>query len=138
MIILYILFALISGWLGQAGGSGKFPRWLRIIGVPLMSCVNLFLCGIHNLPILFFTLGLLIASISTYWDFLFGYDNFWFHGFAIGIAVFLTAFNPLMFVLRWISLSLFMELWHLKHPKKFLKWDGARVEEFGRYFAVSL
>jgi hypothetical protein len=26
------------------------------------------------------------AALSTYWDFLFGYDNYWVHGFFCGLA----------------------------------------------------
>jgi hypothetical protein len=36
--------------------------------------------------------GLHWAALSTYWDFLYGYDNHWMHGFFIGLS-----FLPIMF-----------------------------------------
>lgn len=141
--ILYLLCAFAAGWLGHAGGSGYHPRWFRIIGVPLMSCLNLYICGVHNTIVLLITFGLLTMSISTYWDFLTDgrYDIFWMHGFILGLSyifIYVVFGNLDIFIIRSIALGMFVEIWHHYRPNIFFRWDGARIEEFGRYFATAL
>jgi hypothetical protein len=74
------------------------------------------------------TFGLSFAALTTYWDWLFGYDNFYFNGFMCGLAAI-----PLLWAgvsvgnlaIRLITSTLGMGLWS--------KWVGSDVqEEFGR------
>ena len=100
MVGLILMLSGISAILYRAGGMDKetkhwIPVWLR------QSWVRDWLCPICALlPLVFihpsawFILAYLIlaGSLSTYWDFLFGWDNFWVSGFMCGIAAF-----PLLF-----------------------------------------
>jgi hypothetical protein len=77
-------------------------------------------------------MGLMIAAISTYWDFLFGYDNFWFHGFMLGVSVAPIAYATghwWLFLALVIVRTVFMGAW-----SKFIGWDV--LEESGRYASL--
>jgi hypothetical protein len=54
--------------------------------------------------------GLTWASLSTYWDFLFGYDNHWMHGFVIGMSCLPVAFfgDAVGLGVRALSLAILM------------------------------
>ena len=109
IIIGFVVCSILSALAYRCGGMDKetkhwLPVWLR------HSWVRDWLCPLCVLAPFFmltqswwFLLSyLLIAgALSTYWDFLFGYDNFWFSGFMCGIALF-----PLIFCgfLWWIIL----------------------------------
>lgn len=133
-IFLVIVFSILAGVAGRMGGSGKYPRQVRVVGVPFLCTLLAYILGCHNYLILFISMVLMVVAISTYWDFLFGYDNFWFHGFMLGIA---TA--PIAYVTgEWIGFialvairTVFIGLWC-----KFVGWDVA--EEFGRYASLPL
>ena len=144
-ITLGVLIAcIISGTLYRAGGMSKdkeanptwIPMWLR------KSWVRDWLCpAFLLLPLLCFwrpssllDWGLLLpyyglsgAALSTYWDWLFGEDNFYAHGFGCGLAGFcLITFVPWwILTLRLIICTVGMGLWS--------KWQDNDVwEECGR------
>jgi hypothetical protein len=51
------------------------------------------------------------GMLTTYWDSLFGFDNFWFHGFAIGAVYFIFIFFGglwLGLIIRSIVLAILM------------------------------
>jgi len=83
--------AVIGGILYRMGGSGNYPRQVRIIGVSALSVlilailkweIGLWLCLAY-----FVSFGICIGALSTYWDFLFkDVDNFYMHGFMIGLS----------------------------------------------------
>ena len=102
MIIAWIiLISLVSGLFYRLGGSGdewrkkypNLPAWLfdtkaRDIGCTILGFITMFILlnikavwWVHLLAFL----GL-FGSLTTYWDFLFGYDNFWFHGFMCALS----------------------------------------------------
>lgn len=119
------------------GGSGRFNRLWRVVGVPLLAIVAVLACfGVKTALWWAYLLsfGLMAASVSTYWDFLFKYDAHFFHGFMIGLSL-----APVAFVTgHWLGLALvcvFYTLW-MGLWSKFLKWDVA--EECVRYFVVPL
>lgn len=130
--MIIILFSIACAVLGRAGGSGNYPRQVRVIGVPFLCTILAYILGCHNWLMLFLSMGLMIAAISTYWDFLFGYDNFWFHGFMIGVSAAPVAYASgywLYFLLRVAVLTCFIGLWC-----KFVGWDV--LEESGRYASL--
>ena len=132
MILTIILFSVACGVLGRMGGSGKYSRLTRVIGVPFLCTLLAYILGCHNYLMLLLSMGLMVAAISTYWDFLFGYDNFWFHGFMLGIATLPIAYDTghwLGFVALVAIRTIFIGLWC-----KFVGWDVA--EEFGRYASL--
>lgn len=100
-----ILACVISAILYQAGGMGKeltekpkwIPVWLRRSWVRdwlVPACVSFMLLSFWW-PSSLLSWGLLLLSyilcglaLSTYYDTVFGFDNYWFHGFMIGLAAF--------------------------------------------------
>ena len=100
-VLILIALAILSGILYRLGGWGDegraampwAPKWLfntkaRDVGcaVVTMGGMMYFLDNPWWAHLISF--GLLFAALTTYWDFLFGYDNHWFHGFACGLAYF--------------------------------------------------
>jgi uncharacterized membrane protein len=111
------------------GGSGNYPRQARTVGIPLVATIVSFILGIHNPYVLFLSMGLLVASIATYWDWMFkDVDNFWMHGFMCGLSALPIAYitgNWEMFAVRCLILAIWSGVWSL-----IWKWDIA--EESGR------
>lgn len=101
----WLLVCAISSVLYRAGGMSKdattkpkwIPVWLRRSWVRdwlCPACVSLVLLSFWW-PSSFLSWGLLLLSyilcglaLSTYYDTIFGFDNYWFHGFMIGLAAF--------------------------------------------------
>jgi hypothetical protein len=139
-----VLVGLITGVLGRLGGAGddfwkkhpKWPRWIfqswvRDWLIGPVCCLVAYLAGVHCWWILA-TILLTGAALSTYWDFLFGYDNYTFHGLMVGLAAFPIAYcsgEIQMFLLRIIILTAWMGVW-----SALIKNDN--LNEFGRYFIV--
>jgi hypothetical protein len=110
LVILTLFLALFSGLfyhMSGLGGNGQvlypwapkwvFARWWRRIGCMILDTVTILLWW-HPVTLLgwllvLLSMGLTYGAITTYWDTLFGFDNFWFHGFMIGLSRF-----PLIFV----------------------------------------
>lgn len=137
MIKLLILFLLggLTGVAGRMGGSGNYPRQVRVIGIPILLSVILWFLGIHNLIALFIFCGLSIGAISTYYDTIFGYDNFWVHGFMLGLAslpiTILVTHNYGFLVARCLLLAVYMGVLHIYQT-------NAVKEEFLRYFILPI
>jgi len=83
------------GGCSVAEGNQKYPwvpSWMfnsktRDCGVSLITVAWMALCYPAVAWFIYvITFGASWGMLSTYWDFLFGYDNFWFHGFMIGVA----------------------------------------------------
>ena len=97
MIILILALSIVSAILYRAGGLSKekehwIPTWMRHSWVRDWLCPTCCL-----LPIalswewswwLVLAYGAMGGMLTTYWDRLFKFANFWFSGFAIGIAGF--------------------------------------------------
>ncbi len=137
-LLLILLLSIACGVLGRLGGRGG-AWWgntkMRDLGCPLMALLSVLVLGISaSWWVYFFSFGLMFGALCTYWDKLFGYDNFWFHGFIIGIAYFLFIFAGIAWwivLLRAILLAVWMGGW-----SKVIKKDT--VEEFGRYAIIPL
>ncbi len=144
-ILLLLLFTVIYALAYRAGGTGKedeakpkwIPKWLRKSWVRDWLC-PLFVYGsllLFYQPCLWWEWLLLVlcypllgASLSTYWDWLFGFDNYWFAGFVCGIASFpliFCGFTWWTILLRAILVAVLWGVWSLF-------WAEDWVEEFGR------
>ena len=127
-----ILFAcVLCAILGRMGGAKGYNTKFRDVGIPTILCIVAYILGVHSwwLVLMF---GLMFASLTTYWDFLFGYDNFWFHGFMCGLS-----FLPIAIVTQqWIGFLIALGIttvW-MGGWSKVIKNDV--LEELGRYFIL--
>lgn len=135
-LILMIVCVIFSSILYRAGGMSKeqkywIPVWARHSWVrdwlcPFFCLLPLFIQHPHWVFILSY--GLMGASFSTYWDWLFKFDNYWFSGFMVGVSL-----VPLVFIgfVWWVIL--------LKAVLIGIAWGGwcaifknDHVEEHGR------
>jgi len=116
--IVTVICALISAVLYRLGGMSvaeaqQYPPWkwfppalvntkARDIGCAAVSVawfglLYQFPAGTPGWQIglaYFFCFLATFGALTTYWDFLFGYDNFYFHGFMIGVAkIFFAVFS---------------------------------------------
>jgi hypothetical protein len=149
--MIAILGGTLTAFFGWTGGRGHewaqkggWPKWTW----PLFDswsrdwmispiCAALALVYIHPwswhmlwaLPLMVAATG---GALSTYWDDLFGFDNFWFHGFVVGLASFPIAIitgHWWLFLGRAILLALWMGAWSAAI-------SNADLEESGRYAPV--
>jgi hypothetical protein len=140
-----ILLSFISALAYRCGGMGTesearpkwIPNWLRHSWIRDWLC-PLFVYGslaillspssLLQWGMLALCYPLLGGALSTYWDKLFGFDNFWFAGFMCGVAAFPLVFyvvNPWGIVLRAILLAILWGAW--------CAWQSVDyVEEMGR------
>ena len=102
-----ILLSVVSACLYRMGGCGpadlqkewgwvpgfirNFPK-KRDVGCNVLFLLSAYLVGVTTAGgwwnlLWLLSFGLVWASLSTYWDELFGYDNHWFHGFMIGFSL---------------------------------------------------
>ena len=142
-IVYLLLLSCISACLYRMGGCGpadlekewgwvpkfirNFPK-KRDVGsniCALLGCVTVGLTAPWWIWVICF--GLMWASLSTYWDFLFGFDNHWFHGFMCGVSLMPLAFygSALALGINCLLLAVAMGAWSLV-----LK--NATWEELGR------
>ena len=107
-----LILCVISAILYRAGGMGKEitakPTWMPMVlrqsWVRDWLCPALFLfavlifwrpCYLMDYVMLLPFYGLSGGALSTYWDWLFGNDNYFMHGFGCGLAGFcLITFVP--------------------------------------------
>lgn len=142
-----MLMSIVSAILYRLGGSSKedqdkefswIPKWFKKIPKKRDVMCNLLMLGAVNLMGLnapwwawVVSFGLLWASLSTYWDFMFGFDNHWFHGFMCGFSLLPVAiYNDLLpFFIKCVFLAVSIGLWS--------KYNGkANKEELGRGFLL--
>ena len=145
-ILLLLLLSVVCACCYRMGGCspedlkkewGWVPSWIRNfpkkrdVGCNIVTLGGAALIGI-TAPWLAWLLafGLMWASLSTYWDFLFGFDNHWFHGFVIGMSLLPVLFHWGI-ILYAVPLALFMGLWSLLN-------GNATWEELGRGFFIPI
>lgn len=140
MIMWIIGLCVLSAILGRMGGAKGFNTKYRDVGCSLIKVVILcLLLGFQWKAwwIYLLIFGLHWAAYSTYWDWLFGYDNFWFSGFMVGCALF-----PACLIIPWIwwiitihaiLLGAYWGCLHKFMKKQFLAWTGDVAEELLRY-----
>ena len=131
----------------RAGGMSKddttkptwIPKWLRNtktrdLGCPLVCLSALLLMGIQTAWWIHMIVFLIMfGALTTYWDKIFGYDNFYLHGLAIGLAYlpYLMVIPWYLLIIRAIIMGLFMGIW----CKVF---SNDLVEEYGRGGIIGL
>ena len=137
-ILIVMALSILAGVFYRMGGSGNYNRLWRIMGVPflqIMALIALFGAKMAYWWVYLLYFGLSCGFISTYWDFLFkDVDNFFMHGFMIGVAGFILIIFGVhwpVILIRSIALSVFMGVWCL-----IWKWDIA--EEVGRGSSIIL
>lgn len=100
-ILGVLALAALSGLVGRMGGAKGYHTLWRDWGCPTLRLAAIAL--IWAVPAKFWWVYVLVwllswGAFSTYWDWLFGFDNLWFSGFMAGIAFF-----PLVFVSPWLG-----------------------------------
>jgi len=133
-LILVILNSILCAFLGRMGGSGNYPRQTRIIGIPFFCCLQAYLMGMHQIVPLIALFGLLVASVSTYWDFLLKEDNFFVHGFFIGLSLGSITYVTHQWWMLFIIIPVFT-LWIGIWSEKV--WNVV-WEEAGRYWIIPI
>ena len=142
-ILLIVFASILSALFGWAGGRGEewakehrlpswmFESWVRDWLIGPLCAITAWILGVHSW-LLILMIGLTGGALSTYWDFLFKFDNFWFHGFMIGMAAFPIAIvtgHWVLFIVRSFLLALWMGGWSAI-------WKDAHIEESGRYIII--
>ena len=145
-VFLLLFLSLLSGVLYRMGGCGPadlqsewgwVPKFIR--NFPKKRDVGCGICMLIGCSIVgmaapwwawILAFGLLWASLSTYWDQLFGYDNHWFHGFVIGMSILPVNFGWLTLGIA-AGLGILMGVW-----SKAL--GNATWEELGRGFFMPI
>jgi hypothetical protein len=143
-ILAILVLAIISGVCGRLGGAQGFDTKYRDVGCSLIVVVAfciLFGFDFHFTWVYLLVFGLHWAAFSTYWDKIFKYDNLWFSGAMVGVALF-----PIMFIdiaLWWVVIARSIVLcvvWGCLNkylPQRVLFWRRDVFEELARY-TVSL
>ena len=137
-----ILATAISAILYRLGGAAKKGNWLdfarnskvRDIGCSLtfLALVGALVTHAHiewaSWWVYAICFGLSWASLSTYWDWLFGYDNYYMHGLGCGLAMLPLIACGVSWELLAVRVGICcfgMGLWSEEH-------DNDVIEELGR------
>jgi len=128
-VVLWAGVSVVCAILYRLGGKKGYNTKFRDLGIPLIATGYLLLLGI-KVPWWAFVahFGLLFGALTTYWDSVLGYDNFYLHGFMCGLAAFPLCWGGIAWWtigIRCIVIAVFMGLWC-----KFWGWDD--MEEWGR------
>jgi len=147
-IVYLIILSCISAILYRMGGCSKADyekewSWTHIpYSIPkkrdvfanIITLVAALLVGVSGPWFWWFiAFGLTWASLSTYWDFLFGYDNHYAHGFMIAFSMLPLAFygEPLALGIRCALLAILMGVYSQIE-------GNATREELGRGFVMPI
>jgi hypothetical protein len=122
-IVATIILTILGGTLYHLGGTTGYNRLMRMMGVPAMCLLNLWVWnGIHLSYWwgYFLSYGLMVGAISTYWK-ASGSDARWWnwllHGLGLAIATLPYQFNSghwIGFGIRCIVLPLAIMIWSEK------------------------
>lgn len=144
MMIAIILLSLVSALCYRSGGlspdaqeplSKWIPKWMRHSWVRDWLCPMCF--GVLFLPHSWFQFGMWLCfygatggMLSTYFDWLFKKDTYWFAGLMVGLAGFF-----LLFALPWwiiLARAIFISVsWHLLTLQ-----SSSDIAEYGRGFVL--
>ena len=131
MVITILISSVVSGVLYRLGGIGRpFRTWMRDWTIPAVVIGVMLYLGIQAVWWAWVLSYILIgAALTTYLDRVFGYDNFYAHGFLIALGllpiVLAGSLEWLPFLIRAIVLGLSMGWWCRK-------FSNDIVEEVGR------
>lgn len=141
-----ILLSILSGVFGRMGGAGgKYYRtWMRDWICPLIAFITLWLLGeLKSCYWLAYLISYILMgfSLTTYYDTIFGKDNFWVSGDLCGVAFLPLVFTGIIWqaiLLRAIVLAIIWGSLNKYLPSKVLIWRRDVAEEFLRYASVVL
>jgi len=142
-LMVLLILSIVGACAYRCGGAGKpYNTKYRDLGVPTLASLALLILGAipcHFWGIAAFILffGLLFGSLTTYWDFLFKKDCFWFSGLIVGLSGLPVALAQGKFIGCIIRMGLISGVWQLLNkllPQKVFCWTRDIVEEFGRGF----
>lgn len=139
-IILLTIASAVLYRLGGMGQSGKdkypkIPLWvfntkMRDMGCAAAAVGGIFVLGV-DVPwwIHALAFGTLFGMLTTYWDWLFKYDNYWFHGFTCGLAfAWYGWYAPELWLwlgVRALVMAVFMGTWcHVLFPNDVVQETG--------------
>lgn len=150
-MVIFAIFTLgiIAGIFGRMGGAGHpYKSWMRDWLVPLFFLTGFYVLyplaiSIKLMAIFIITYGLLGASLTTYWDEIFGWDNLGFAGFVCGLSAiplvwlkikwYWIVIRALFLGMVWFALNKYLPP---SEKKIFGIWRRDVAEEFLRYFWV--
>ena len=141
-ILLTLFLSICSGILGRMGGAEGYDTLYRDVGCSLLSILAFILWfgfKTNYWWIYLIVFGLQWLAFTTYWDWLFKFDNLWFAGFIVGVALlplfFVDKILP-FFLIRVILLAFVWGLLNKLLPSYVFYWRHDIAEEFLRYFSV--
>ena len=140
--VIVLIASVISAILYRMGGSGNFPRQCRLVGVPILCTLLLWLLAGWNWWFLL-CIPLQIGAISTYWkrkgtDA--GFWNYYLHGLGLALAFLPYAISThlwLGFAIRGLSLPFLVAWWATYMNKPFWIFQSDVVSEIGRGFFIA-
>ena len=133
LLLITLIASAVSAVLYRLGGAKGFNTKFRDIGCPLVllgAVIALFGLHLGFWWAYLLCFGLSFGFLTTYWDFLFGYDNLWIHGLALGLAgiPLIWCGVPWWIILARLTLcTVGMGLWSKI-------WGNDIIEETGRGF----
>lgn len=138
-LLVISIASMLSGILYRLGGIGKpFKTWMRDWLIPPLAYgVLLFFWNPTNVlggAMLLPSIALTGGALTTYWDKLFGKDNFYMHGFMIGLGAFPLYWSGIhwyMILSRAILMGILMGLINLVVNKFKIKYSDW-IEEISR------
>jgi len=122
-ILTVIIATVLSGILYRLGGAAKKGNWLDILRHSKTrdwGCSLIVLAMMLTAPVVWWihiiVFLLMWAALTTYWDDLFGYDNYYMHGLTVGLAcmpyaIILGGWFWLWFIVRALIMGAFMGYW---------------------------
>jgi hypothetical protein len=141
-ILLTLILSIASGILGRMGGAEGYDTLYRDVGCSLLSILTFIIW--FGFKVNYWWVYLIVfllhwLAFTTYWDGLFGFDNLWFAGFMVGLALIplpiIDKTLPFYFV-RAILLAIIWGCLNKYLPYQVFIWRRDIAEEFLRYFAV--
>lgn len=87
IIVGTIIAAIISAAFYRMGGMSGMNTKIRDLGCPTVALAWMILFFPKTFAVWhFLAFGAMFGALTTYWDSVFGWDNFYMHGFVIGLA----------------------------------------------------
>ena len=139
-ILIFITIVILCAVLYRLGGIGNpFKSWMRDWLIPVILYVYFLFFNHHNWWFILPAIVLTGGALTTYWDNVFGYDNFYFHGWMIGLGAFPLFWMDVhwwLILIRAILLTLMglLNWWVIKKQIKYADW----VEELSRGAWIAL
>jgi hypothetical protein len=131
-MIYFLIACLLSAILYRAGGAKGYNTKFRDLGCPaVFTTYMLYLYPIYTIKVVFLyflTFLLSFGALTTYWDWVFGYDNFWFSGFILGLSMI-----PFYWIgIHWYAILIRAFVLAILWGSWCAIFKNDKIEEFGR------